>query len=335
MKLHIKILNCSFNTSKRLSTGSYLFQSILLNFRFMKYILLVIFFSTILFRPSYAKSPTSKENRRNINNIKQVKKDFEKWQTDPNEFAKLFYGDNLTLRPQRKDPTYIHKPEIKKKVIGSYIEWQAKYGINPGWFGMSEKGKRLISGNATIFSLLGDDKVGYIHIGGSRVEGEKEIDNDEMTWGIPPNADLNIKMKLKSVSSAVILRNGILMIIVDGSELTINSLSEKCDWPPYDKKFDMFQAPFGPSNLEVHVSNTFGLQVKVGLRSEEKGIDFIVPTTGSSSVSVPKGKYEIYFHYSVDPLSLYKGDSFELTSSGIEIKLGKTSEGNYNVKKVK
>lgn len=256
----------------------------------------------------------------------------EDWQTNPEAFAKLFYGDDLTLRPPSKDPTFISKPEISEKVTGSYIEWPAKYGINPGWYGMTEKGKKLISGNATVFSLLSG---GYIQIDGSRVEGEQKIDSDEMTWGIPPNADINVKIKIEFLTTAVILRNGMLMIIVSGSDLTIKSLSETCDWPPYVKKFDMFKPLFGPSNPEVRVSNTLGSQVKVGLRSGEKGIDFIVPTTGDASVFVPKEKYEIYFHYSTDPSSLYKGDSFELKTSGIEIKLGKTIEGNYNIKKVK
>jgi len=293
-----------------------------------KRLVLVYFLFLLFYQNLFSQEIKTEDKQTEVKKPKII----EDWQTNPEAFAKLFYGDDLTLRPPSKDPTYINIPEIREEVIGSYIEWHAKYGINPGWHGMTEKGKRSISGNATVFSLLGG---GYIQIDGSRVEGEKEIDSDEMTWGIPPNADLNVKMKIKSMSTAVILRNGMLMILVDGSDLTINSLSETCDWPPYDKKFDMFKPLFGPSNPEVRVSNTLGSQVKVGLRSGEKGIDFIVPTTGNASVFVPKEKYEIYFHYSTDSSSLYKGDSFELKSNGIEINLGKTVEGNYNIKKIK
>ena len=257
----------------------------------------------------------------------------EKWQTDPNELAKLFYGDVLILQPSQKTLKLIKKPEIEEKVIGSYVEWQVHYGINPAWLTTNDEGKKALSDNANMYSLLGADKneyVGWVVIYSVLVEEGTEITSDKITWGIPPNTDLTVRMKINHIA-ALILNNGILWMGITGSELAVNTSLVTCDWPSYDEKL----RPFGISNAEVRISNTLGFQVKVGLRSEEKGIDFIVPETGSASVFIPKGSYEIYFQFSIDPSNLYKGDNFELVSDGIEIKLGIDTEGNYNVKKVK
>src|SRR5439155_10093203 len=63
---------------------------------------------------------------------------------------------------------------------------------------------------------------------------------------------------------------------------------------------------------EVRVNNPNDFSVKVGLRSEGKGKDFSVAAKSSASVSVPNGRYDIYFQYSTDPDGLYQGDSFTL-----------------------
>jgi len=290
-----------------------------------KLIAVIIFFFLIFFQSLFSQD------------IKKETELPEEWQTNPDACAKLFYGDTLTLQPNPKD-WVILKPEIKEKLIGSYIEWQAKYGLSPAWVALDNESKKYFSGNASIYSLLGHDKsefVGFIMIDGSGIEGDKKIGIGELTWGIPPGADLRVKIKINYVMNPIIIANGMLYMAVSGSELTINSTSETCDWPLYDTELDGSQNSYGSAKPEIRVSNTFGFHVKVGLRSDGNGIDYIVPKTGSASVFVPNGKYEIYFQFSVDPTSLYKGDSFELTSNGVALQLKFDSEGNYNVKKVK
>ena len=87
--------------------------------------------------------------------------------------------------------------------------------------------------------------------------------------------------------------------------------------------------------MEVRIKNPNDFKVKVGLRSEGKGKDFTVGANDTQSVSVPNGRYDIYFQYSTDPDGLYQGDSFTLNNNGIEIKIVKVVGGNYGIKKVK
>jgi ankyrin repeat protein len=86
---------------------------------------------------------------------------------------------------------------------------------------------------------------------------------------------------------------------------------------------------------EVRVNNPNDFNVRVGLRSDGKGKDFIVPPNGTESVNVPNGRYDIYFNYSSDRSGLYQGDSFTLNDNGVEITITKVVNGNYGIRKVK
>jgi hypothetical protein len=86
---------------------------------------------------------------------------------------------------------------------------------------------------------------------------------------------------------------------------------------------------------EVRVKNPNDFKVRVGLRSEGKGKDFVVPANQSQSVKVPSGKYDVYFHYSTDPDGLYQGDAFTLKTNGVEIQIVEVVGGNYGIRKVK
>jgi len=83
------------------------------------------------------------------------------------------------------------------------------------------------------------------------------------------------------------------------------------------------------------VRNPNDFAVKVGVRRGKAGKDFQVPAKGVQSVSVPDGKYKIYFVYSDRPEALFQGDSFRLRSNGIEIQIVKVANGNYNIRQVK
>lgn len=86
---------------------------------------------------------------------------------------------------------------------------------------------------------------------------------------------------------------------------------------------------------EVRVKNPNDFKVRVGLRSDGKGNDFIVSPNGLESVNVPNGRYDIYFNYSSDPGGLYQGDGFTLENNGVEITITRVVNGNYGIRKVK
>jgi len=86
---------------------------------------------------------------------------------------------------------------------------------------------------------------------------------------------------------------------------------------------------------EVRVKNPNDFKVRVGLRSDGNGKDFIVSPNGMESVNMPNGRYDIYFNYSSDPGGLYQGDSFTLENNGVQITITKVVNGNYGIRKVK
>ena len=98
------------------------------------------------------------------------------------------------------------------------------------------------------------------------------------------------------------------------------------NWPKYSGELS------GRNPIRVRNPNDFS--VKVGLRSSGKGKDFSVPARDVNTVYVPDGSYEIFFNYSSDPKSLYKGDNFTLSQNGVEIKIVKVVHGNYGIRKV-
>ena len=87
--------------------------------------------------------------------------------------------------------------------------------------------------------------------------------------------------------------------------------------------------------MEVRVKNPNDFQVRVGVRSGDKGKDLVVGANGVESVRVPNGRYDIYFQYSTDSEGLYQGDSFTLKDNGVQITITKVVNGNYGIRKVK
>jgi len=291
------------------------------------FIVLITFLLSMSYIPSFGEEKGDKpENMKNA----------AKWQTDPEAFAKLFFGEDLSVRSKRDKTTLIEKPEVKKQVIGSPVEWLVKYGIFPEWIGLPERLRdNFPGGNIAIYTFLGPDITGWIRLlHGSRHDGEKEIDWRQMTWGVPPQSDLILKMNLESVIPMV-FKNGELTIYVKGSDLQIDTSSKRCDWPEYNKRYPFSVPGFSSDHNKVKITNAFKFPIKVGLRSRDKGRDLIAPAQGSISYFIPKGKHDIYFQYLTDPTVLYQGDSFELKDHGIEIKIGKVPSGNYNIRKVK
>lgn len=118
-------------------------------------------------------------------------------------------------------------------------------------------------------------------------------------------------------------------------------------WPTYSQDI-MYGA------LGVRVVNPNEFIVRVGIRSDAGsllpgaapaerlfaqvqgavGRDCIIPAGGGKRIDLPPRSYRIYFQYSTDPASVYRGDDFTLSHNSIEITLAKTSGGNYGIRKV-
>lgn len=262
----------------------------------------------------------------------------EDWQTNPEAFAKLFFGDDLSIRPQ-KGVIFLgeEKVSVIEKVEGSYVEWPVTFGIWPVWRGLSDEMKRDFgANNLGLFHMIGPEPSGWIDLNEIyRQEGTEIIKWQQMTWGIPPQSNVHLKMILESVIPLV-TASGMLVVNVKGGQVEIETSSKKCDWPEYSS--EIYGSPLVPGiptdSYEVRVTSGIGFQIKVGLRSDDKGIDFIVPRVGTGSTRVPGGKYDIYFQYETDPTSLYQGDSLDVTSSGVEIQLKGEGTGGYEIRKV-
>ncbi len=86
---------------------------------------------------------------------------------------------------------------------------------------------------------------------------------------------------------------------------------------------------------EVRVSNTSDSAVKVGVRSDRRGVDLSVPANGTGSVLVPNGSYNIFFAYANEKNTPYQTDSFDLKQSGVDIQLVRVLGGIYAIWRVR
>ncbi len=293
---------------------------------------LFIFFLGILTKGIY-----SEQEQPDVDKTKIV----EEWQTNPEAFVKLFYGDDLSKRSPSKEHRNLRdtKKSITDKVIGSHVEWPVTFGISLVWLNIpEEKNREMGFDNLGLYYIIGPNFSGWMDIFDSyRNEGTRKITWEQMTWGIPPQSSVLVKMKIEWVSASI-WKNGMLMMNVRGNELEIGTSSKKCDWPEYNSEIDSASViPNFPviNSYEVRVISELGFPIKVGLRSDDKGKDFIVPKKGAASIRVPRGKYDIYFQYAADPESLYQGDSLNLQSSGFSIQLKGEGAGGYKIRKIK
>jgi hypothetical protein len=83
------------------------------------------------------------------------------------------------------------------------------------------------------------------------------------------------------------------------------------------------------------VRNPNAFAVSAGIRAGAKGKNFDVPAKGVQTVTIPNGRYDIFFVYSDKPDALFQGDSFSLNDNGVEIQIVKVVNGNYGIRQVK
>jgi len=99
------------------------------------------------------------------------------------------------------------------------------------------------------------------------------------------------------------------------------------NWPAYSGELS--------PGMFARVENPNEFEVKVGLRSEGKGMDFFVGANQTLTVSLPGGTYDIYFQFARDPEGLYQAETRTPANNGNDIRIPKVVNGNYGVRKVK
>ncbi|MFH1887031.1 MAG: hypothetical protein ABIM40_10065 [Pseudomonadota bacterium] len=81
----------------------------------------------------------------------------------------------------------------------------------------------------------------------------------------------------------------------------------------------------------VKFSNPNGFSVNISLRVEKKGLDFTVFPQDSVLVDLPDGNFDVYFVYSHQSRSLYRGKSFYLQRGSATFTVLRAADGQYTL----
>jgi hypothetical protein len=266
----------------------------------------------------------------------------ERWRTEIDAFAQLFFGSDYAL-PKDK---FVRKPEVTKRVVGQNVRWPIEFRADlvsqaPGL-------EEYVSGvghNLALQAPFGpgdswQELKGLVWVmSASRQVGDSDISWIEMTWGIPPGSRIILDMKIKSVI-AVVLGKDLLCVWPDGENARIEYEGPRCDWPHYSeelekKGFSRLYSYESKKFYRIEVENPNPWNVKVGIRQGQKGRDFIAPPIKTGFTEVPAGAYDIYFQHQVEPEILYQGDRFTVKNAGVKIALSQKEGGNFNIRKVR
>jgi len=79
---------------------------------------------------------------------------------------------------------------------------------------------------------------------------------------------------------------------------------------------------------ELRVSNPNNFAVWVAVRSEGRGVDFLVFENGSETVNLPDGRYDISFVYTTRPDEIMPGGSVNLSGHSVELRTLKLAAGS-------
>jgi WD40 repeat protein len=139
------------------------------------------------------------------------------------------------------------------------------------------------------------------------------------------------------VKSIDISPDGLTAVSSNGKNVTLWSLPAQTTtknalittndtWPPYT-----LDLGGGASKVTLDNPNTFA--VLVGLRDRDAGVDFTAQPNETVSVTVPNGRYDVFFSYSSESNVVYQGDSFTVASQDATITLKTSPRGNYKIRK--
>jgi len=179
-----------------------------------KLLVSILLFIFIFFLGILAKETDTEQKQTDVDKTKIV----EEWQTDPDAFARLFFGDDLSweLAKKRKPGGAFCSDEVTKAILGAQVEWHGLVGN-----ASSNAWAQLYGSPLEIRVLFGPEKKYLIHITGSRREGEKEVDWKEMVKNIKPGTKVRVKLKISRKPVAAIAKNRIYFIMLDGEALEI------------------------------------------------------------------------------------------------------------------
>jgi hypothetical protein len=260
--------------------------------------------------------------------MQAVEQHSEEWQVNPQVFAKLLYGDDLSRRSTgRGSSLKDRKKSVIEKMVGSYVEWSATYGVWPIWQNSAEGARKQIPDNTSLYIPIGTEDGGWIQI---NLIALGKLDVKKILWGIPPQCEVQLKMKLKSIDPRI-LRNGTLDIWVNGDELEIGPTVKRCDWPGFEQV--MSWSPSYKAEIKMTSENPY--PVKVGLRKDTRGADLIILPGETVTVMVDQGLYDFYFQFADEPANLFQGDSMQVDQDGANIKLQGKEAGDYSIRKIK
>lgn len=252
----------------------------------------------------------------------------EEWQKNPDAFAKLFFGEDLSRRTRGRGKSLkdANKDTIDK-VRGSYVEWPVTYGVWEYWLNSQTDAQEQYTDNTSFFVPIGTAGSGGIHVPLFAVR----VADLKATWGIPPQADGQLRMKLLAIKPGITESGSLDILVLGATQIEIRTSAKTCRWPEFSREISWSGSPFD-SRLRIASDNDF--PIKVGLRAGEGGVDFIVPAKKTVSLLIPKGKYDVYFQFADDPGSLYQGDPLNLETSGAEIQLKGKEGGDYKIRKI-
>jgi hypothetical protein len=148
----------------------------------------------------------------------------EEWQTNPEAFAKLFFGDDLSRElATTKEPGVVHhRDEVTESVVGAQVEWS----------GIVDKASlqawaQIYGSPLEIRVLFGPEKKQFIHITGSNSSLGVEIDWKDMVKNIKPGTNVRVKMKIAGEPIAAVSEDRFCFIMVRGNELELHPINDE------------------------------------------------------------------------------------------------------------
>ena len=88
----------------------------------------------------------------------------------------------------------------------------------------------------------------------------------------------------------------------------------------------------GPNTLRIINGNDFA--IRVGLRSAGRGQDLVIRAAETATVTVPDGRYDLFFQYAAAPKGVYMGDPFTLQGNGYEIQILEAPKGAPGLRRI-
>ncbi|MGO9923503.1 MAG: hypothetical protein ACLQIB_53480 [Isosphaeraceae bacterium] len=130
---------------------------------------------------------------------------------------------------------------------------------------------------------------------------------------------------------------GILLIILStGSPLAVASPALGGDAALSQEVLPKYTRPLPRGINRLTVVNPNDYDARVGLRAGKiMSRNFVVRAHRSVTISIPNGRFNVFFQFSNQPDALFQGDQITVESASVTIKLVAVQDGNYGISQVK